>query len=183
MKRAFTLLELVFVIVVVGVLAAVIIPSTKTNPVREAAIQLVSHIRYTQHLAMVDDKFDATNNNWYKNRWQIHFTGNEYEIVSNNNTTFAADPMNSDANLSGIDLGADYSTTIDLTQCANQTIISFDHLGRPMVGSLTATTSAYTVSGTPGQLLTAACNINLTNSGETVTIRIEPETGYARIIN
>lgn len=179
MKKAFTLLELVFVIVVIGILAAVIIPNTRTNPVREAAIQLVSHIRYTQHLAMVDDKFDATNNNWYKNRWQIVFAGNEYSIVSN--ATFAADPMNADANLSGIDLGADYSTTIDLTQCANESIISFDHLGRPMVGSLAATTSAYTVSGTPGQLLTAACVITLRNSGENVTINIEPETGYAHI--
>jgi hypothetical protein len=40
---------------------------------REAAIQVVSHIRYTQHLAMIDDKFDTSDSNWYKNRWQIQF--------------------------------------------------------------------------------------------------------------
>lgn len=73
MKKAFTMLELVFVLVVVGILAAVIIPNTKTNPLQEAAIQLVSHIRYTQHLAMVDDKFDSNNTNWYKERWQLIF--------------------------------------------------------------------------------------------------------------
>ena len=73
MKKAFTLLELVFVIVVIGILAAVIIPKTKTNPVEEAAIQLVSHIRYTQHLAMMDDKFNV-DNKWYEERWQIRFT-------------------------------------------------------------------------------------------------------------
>ncbi|MDF1877893.1 type II secretion system protein, partial [Sulfurimonas sp. SAG-AH-194-L11] len=73
MKKAFTMIELVFVIVVIGILAAVIMPNTRTNPVREAAIQLVSHIRYTQHLAMLDDKFDASDTNWYKKRWQIAF--------------------------------------------------------------------------------------------------------------
>jgi len=73
MKKAFTMIELVFVIVVIGILAAVILPSTKTNPVQEAAIQLVSHIRYTQHLAMIDDKFDQTDGSWYKKRWQIVF--------------------------------------------------------------------------------------------------------------
>ena len=67
------MIELVFVIVVIGILAAIIIPNTRTNPLQEAAIQLVSHIRYTQHLAMVDDKFDASDANWYKKRWQIAF--------------------------------------------------------------------------------------------------------------
>ena len=57
MKKAFTMLELVFVIVVIGILAAAIIPSTRTNPAQEAAIQLLSDIRYTQHLAMIDDKY------------------------------------------------------------------------------------------------------------------------------
>lgn len=73
MKKAFTMLELVFVIVVIGILAAAIIPNTKTNPVQEAAVQVLSHIRYTQHLAMIDDKYDANDGDWYKNRWQIFF--------------------------------------------------------------------------------------------------------------
>jgi len=76
MKKAFTMLELVFVIVIMGILAASIIPSTRTNPVQEAAIQILSDIRYTQHLAMVDDKYDANNTKWYKERWQIIFSSN-----------------------------------------------------------------------------------------------------------
>ena len=76
MKKAFTMLELVFVIVVIGILAAAIIPSTRTNPLQEAAVQVLSHIRYTQHLAMMDDKYNAADANWYKQRWQILFSSN-----------------------------------------------------------------------------------------------------------
>ena len=73
------MLELVFVIVVIGIIAAAIMPSTKSNTLQEAALQVASHIRYTQHLAMMDDKFysDPANSNWYKDRWQIHFSNTE----------------------------------------------------------------------------------------------------------
>ncbi|WP_434580098.1 prepilin-type N-terminal cleavage/methylation domain-containing protein [Sulfurimonas sp. NW15] len=86
MKKAFTLLEIVFVVVVIGILAAVIIPHTKTNPLQEAAIQLVSHIRYTQHLAIIDDKFDANDPYWFRQKWQLAFSTaagtNSYMIFS-----------------------------------------------------------------------------------------------------
>ncbi len=73
MKKAFTLIELIFAIVVIGILVALILPRTKTNPVQEAAVQVLSHIRYTQHLAMIDDKYNPNDTNWYKGRWQIVF--------------------------------------------------------------------------------------------------------------
>ena len=73
-KKSFTLLELVFVIVVIGIISAAVIPRAKSGSLREAATQLVSHIRYTQHLAMVDDKFNAAvGSEWYKERWMIRF--------------------------------------------------------------------------------------------------------------
>jgi len=72
-NKAFTMMELIFVLVVIGILAVVVIPNTRTNPLQEAAIQLVSHIRYTQHLSMVNDTYDANDANWYKKRWQINF--------------------------------------------------------------------------------------------------------------
>lgn len=179
MKKAFTLLELVFVIVVIGILAAVILPRVKTDPVAEAAVNLLSQIRYTQHLAIIDDKF-AKNNTWYKDRWQIVLNGNRFSIVSDNNTRFAKDPQtNSDIN-SVVLKGVTSVTTSG--GCANQSIISFDHLGRPLVGSLGATTAAYTAVGNNGALLTVDCNLTLANGrDENVTITIRPETGYASI--
>lgn len=179
MKKAFTMIELVFVIVVIGILAAVIIPNTRTNPLYEAAAQLQSHIRYTQHLAMVDDKFDANDANWHKNRWQIRFNGNQYSIASQNNTVFAKNPLNADTNLTNIDLSAKYSSAVAFSDsCTGQNIISFDHMGRPIVGDLSANTTAYTA-----QLINTACTITLSNNGENVIIKVEPETGYAHITN
>ncbi len=89
MKKAFSIIELIFVLVVIGILSAIILPSTKTNPLDEVAIQLLSHIQYTQHLAMSDDRYNANRKNsddaviWYKERWQLvfsksKFTDNQY---------------------------------------------------------------------------------------------------------
>lgn len=74
MKRfAFTMLELVFVLIVIGILAVFAMPNFNRHPLQEAAEQVASHIRYTQHLAMVDDKFDPNDGIWFSKRWQIRF--------------------------------------------------------------------------------------------------------------
>jgi len=73
MKKAFTMIELVFVIVIVGIISVMIAPNFQGNNLRQAADQLVSHIRYTQHLAMMDNKFDINDDDWFQERWQIAF--------------------------------------------------------------------------------------------------------------
>lgn len=73
MKKAFTMIELLMVIIVVGVLAAVALPRFNQDSIYQAANQIVSHIRYTQHLAMQDDKFNPNDQFWYRSRWQIRF--------------------------------------------------------------------------------------------------------------
>ena len=86
MKKAFTLVELVFVVVVIGILAFALWPTKQPTQALEAARQIVAHIRYTQHLALNDDKFathtyiatDGTKKNiaidWYKRLWRITFS-------------------------------------------------------------------------------------------------------------
>ncbi|KFL32962.1 MULTISPECIES: prepilin-type N-terminal cleavage/methylation domain-containing protein [unclassified Sulfurospirillum] len=86
MKKAFTMLELVFVIVVVGILSYFAASGFQRNPLREAADQVVSHIRYTQHLAMQDDKFNPNETQWFMRRWAIRFQQNVvFGGVANNN--------------------------------------------------------------------------------------------------
>ncbi len=78
MKRGFTLIELVFVIVIIGILSAILAPRFDRPTLTEAAHQLVSHIRYTQHLAMMDDKFDPVAKFWHRERWQLQFGRSKY---------------------------------------------------------------------------------------------------------
>lgn len=83
MKKAFTLVELVFVVVVIGILAFALWPTKQPTQALEAARQIVAHIRYTQHLALNDDKFathtdtggtDSIAIDWYKRLWRITFS-------------------------------------------------------------------------------------------------------------
>lgn len=84
MKKAFTLVELVLVMIVLGILAFALWPTKQPTQALEAARQIVAHIRYTQHLALNDDKFathtdtDGTKQNiakdWYKRLWRITFS-------------------------------------------------------------------------------------------------------------
>jgi type II secretory pathway pseudopilin PulG len=94
MKKAFTLIEIIFILVIIGIIAATILTRTSTNPLQEAVTQVLSHIRYTQHLALVDDKFDATDTSWYKKRWLMVFSKSvganndvAYTIFSDKSTT------------------------------------------------------------------------------------------------
>lgn len=71
LRKAFTMIELIFIIIIVGILALVATPRLNDNNLRLAADQLMSHIRYTQHLAMQADKFDPNDADWFKKRWQL----------------------------------------------------------------------------------------------------------------
>ncbi len=72
-RRSFTVLEIIIVIVVVGIVAAIVLPRFQRNDAINAAKQILSHIRYTQHLALIDDKYDPKKKEWYKELWQIRF--------------------------------------------------------------------------------------------------------------
>lgn len=224
LHNAFTLLELVFVILVVGILAAVVVPKSDTNRLREAALQVVSHIRYTQHLAMTDDRFDTTDSTWYKTMWQIRFTdgiqplpgkvayGIFSDIDKNQHPTLngniAVDPLSGlllaagvTNNLEYYDPKAEKKTNIGMTygvigldfgsECKISTTrrIAFDHLGRPIKGSISSTSSnSYNdvlnfITGTCVITLCTVSDCSTATSDEMVQIAIEPETGYAYIID
>jgi len=67
------MIELIIVIVIAGVLAAMMIPRLERDNLRDATNQVVRHIQYAQHLAMVDDIYDVNDVTWYRERWKIQF--------------------------------------------------------------------------------------------------------------
>lgn len=87
MKRSFTLFEVVIALVTIGILAAFGLPrlvsGLTSSKLHDLSLQLLDHIRYTQHLAMIDDKFDLSNPEWYKERWQIRFFKKKYASSDN----------------------------------------------------------------------------------------------------
>lgn len=236
-RRAFTMIELVFVIVIVGIISVMIAPNFQGNNLRQAADQVVSHIRYTQHLAMMDNKFDVNDNKWFRKRWQIRFVQNitngpancndedypniwSYMIYSNenfacpggicdnnpNNNELAKNPLDNTQLLSGgynnnICPDNSYNSSDEQSMeamrladkygiqnvtfsggCRSTTrFVSFDYQGRPFNSFPTG--SPYEI-GSPGwhKLITSTCNIALTDGIDTITILIEPETGYTHIL-
>jgi len=83
-KQAFTMLELVMVIVVLGILAALAMPRIERDIRQEAAEDILSAIRYTQHLALMDDvkgengstaTSDVFKNSWHRSLWSFGFQG------------------------------------------------------------------------------------------------------------
>ncbi len=72
MKRAaFTMLELVFVIVVLGILAALAMPRMQTDTRQEAIDNVISAIKYTQHMALSDNVIKARNRRWQRRFWRF----------------------------------------------------------------------------------------------------------------
>ncbi|WP_443070045.1 pilus assembly FimT family protein [Sulfurospirillum sp.] len=199
MKKAFTMLELVFVIMIVGILSYVVSSSFQRNTLREAADQVVSHIRYTQHLAMIDDKFKDNNATWFRANWQLEFKRLTnplkiyYEIYSdkdqNGNSDAmepARDPLSNnyfDGTNNKTNIAKSFGiTSVEFAQsCHTGTGIgelSFDILGRPyyyITKTLPPATNRYQY------LLTQDCHITLVNPDGNVTITVTKETGYTYI--
>ena len=202
--NAFTMLELVFVIVVLGILAALALPRMDRDLRQEAADNILSAIRYTQHLALNDDKTDPFDPNWQKELWQIRFTvssnneGSFYTISSDQNhlggvdkNETAIDPINGKYmynNSTSVDIDSDESPNIFIGRkyginslslaggCSAQHL-AFDHLGRVHNGIGSATNNY-------NKYMSSDCNMTFgfVDSLSPLIITIEKETGYAYII-
>ena len=208
MKRfAFTMLELLFVIVVIGILAILSIPKFSTSPLHQAAEQIANHIRYTQHIAMISDEFSENDGAWYKKRWQIRFyekgtPDNYYYTIfsdedKNKNVDYGAgktevviDPLTNKkfhvSENSLMDLTGTYGIINVISSCmisdgslvtSNKGVFAFDELGRPYNGVSNATSEFQ-------YLLIQSCSITIQHKSDgNATIKVEPETGYVCILD
>ena len=205
-RKAFTMIELVFVIVVIGILAALALPRIERDLRQEAADNVLSAIRYTQHLALNDDKTNPFINDWQKSLWTIRFSsdGDHYTIGSDidregniDKIESAVDPLNGkymynkSANpqadeSSNIFLNKKYGiTSIAITGCGIATgtttalHIAFDNLGRPFRG-VSAATNNY------DRYVNQDCNLTFSATNtfpdEPIVINISRETGYAFVV-
>ena len=184
------MLELVFVIVVIGILAAAIIPRFERDTLYEATEQLQSHIKYTQHLAMTDNVYQDDVPTWFYERWKIDFSNANQYVISkgmsgtsffDNNDT-ARDPLTGDdmdgTTIDAYDLNDKYNVTITFPAGETDDVLAFDHLGRP-----------HTLDSTGGEPASSVASIRNTDyvitltasNGDQATITVTAETGYTFI--
>lgn len=212
MKKAFTLLEMVFVIVIIGIIATTVLSRTNSNSLREAALQVLSDIRYTQHLAMVDDKFNSTDSQWYRDMWQIQFNKNVDTILwpytiycdttrssnANSDNEIAVNPLDKSKFMTGGSSGYASEAKDNHKRTKNMALGDKYNITKVAISGCGSTALRITfdhlgrpISGNPNTSSSALgrvikgtdCKITLTHSsGDTIVIQIERETGYARIL-
>ena len=74
-KAAFTMIELVFVIVVLGVLAALALPRMDRDFRQEAVDNVIAALKYTQHMALNDNVIESNSSNWHRKFWRFGIQG------------------------------------------------------------------------------------------------------------
>ena len=94
MKRSFTLLELILMIVLLGFLYTSFIPKVKASKIDDLTNRLVLYLKQTRYQSLINDKFSNSDNLWHKKRWTLKFfrcretTGGIYYVIySDKNAT------------------------------------------------------------------------------------------------
>ena len=185
------MIELIFVIVVIGIITAVMLPRIDRDNVYEAAQQLESHLKYAQHLSMIDNAYDDASPTWYRNRWGVYFdtVTTRYGIKKSTDGAstwkFAKDPVTGTDISGAVDSSTDLLDKFNITSitspvgnsCNTKKIMYFDSLGRPYTFTNVPSAAPSPQSG----LISTDCEITLNSSGHNATITVKKETGYISI--
>ena len=188
-RESFTLMEFIIVIVVVSILTTSISPYLERNPMREVLNQVKRHVMLTQHMAMVNDVYDAKKSKWFKAMWRISFRTKNCYVVSSNidlDTNYdreesAFDSMsktllysNNKCELESTDNKSMFlyeEFNIDKIEfsnaCGSNRFIAFDNLGRPHKTLIKL-----------NDYLKSDCIITFYSQTQKGEIKIRPETGY-----
>jgi prepilin-type N-terminal cleavage/methylation domain-containing protein len=209
-RKAFTMIELVFAIVAIGILASLAMPRISRDLINEASTNILADIRYTQHLALMDNKHMLDNPRWQRRWWKIGFekcpTG-IFETVSSdtnmggqiNQGEEALDPSNG--------LPMDIPNSICTTAGHNKRMLltksygitavvfgggcatapahlAFDYLGRPHQGITNSLQPDYASYLDDDCTLTFTMSTDADEDGtsDTFSIRITAETGHTFIV-
>jgi prepilin-type N-terminal cleavage/methylation domain-containing protein len=198
-KTAFTMIELVFVIVVLGILASLAMSRMDRDLTQEASENVLSHIRLTQQLALRDNKHRADNPpNWQRAYWKFDFdctTSCRYSVGSDIDLDSllikeesAIDPIDGKYLFNDGSVDSDFSQNVLLADkfgvdtitasagCTNSNSIAFDYLGRPHLDINTA-------SNNFSQIMNNDCNLTFGMlASDSFTVTIESETGHAFLV-
>jgi prepilin-type N-terminal cleavage/methylation domain-containing protein len=211
MKRnAFTMLELVMVIIVMGILAALAIPRLERDLQQEAADNILSAIRWTQHLALLDDKHKFNDPKWERRYWRIYFgtcDGKPFYAIGSDDNMDGSSNARVDSTEAALDPSTGKLMWAHDSSCAGSLTLN-DLSPNIFIGKRYGVKSvtpggacssnkyvAFDHLGRPhgsgfsnathpvhAGYLSSTCTLTFDlESGNPFTINIEPETGYAYI--
>jgi len=166
-----------------------ILPRMERDPLREAINQVVRHITYTQHLAMVNDVYNTDKPLWFKAMWRISFRSKNCYVVSSNTdldmnydrNESATDPVNrvllysntkckqegTDSSMMFLSEEYGIKEIVFSGSCGGNRFIAFDHIGRPHKTLVRL-----------DDYLQSSCEITFKTKDRKGVITIRPETGY-----
>ncbi len=206
------MIELVLVIVVLGILAALAIPRLDRDLRQEAADTTLANIRYAQHFALQDDKQKFDNPKWQQRFWHLYFgtcedklffavgSDNDMNSSTNGRVAFdesALDPSNG-KHLWAVD-GTSCSGAYHTASEISPSVLIGKKYGVKTISHNGGCTNNYigfdhlgrpygdkfTNSKKPDNdgYMTSPCIFTFTlKKGDPFSIRIEPETGYAYVV-
>ena len=209
MKRAFTLIELIFIIVLIGIMSGVATSAFKEDRLSLAIYDTLEGIRYAQHMAITEHKFDpkdegykakggTPDGNFFREHWRIMFfknASNEYGYTvwtdRNRNRTIDTGEISKDP-LEKEPYNRNLSQKFEITNitfsggCADTATTGYGATDNERIGSISFDEKGrpyigITQTGAYQHRLLSECTITLTHADGTVGIKIYPETGYAEI--
>lgn len=71
MKKSFTILELIIVLLLLSILYTSFIPKTNTNNINELKNRIILQLKYLRYKALTDSKYDKSDSRWHKERWSF----------------------------------------------------------------------------------------------------------------
>jgi len=72
-KNSFTLIEIIFILVLLSIILTFSIPKQQLSKIKLAKQQIITHLKYTRYIAMIDNKYYYDDNLWHKKLWNIKF--------------------------------------------------------------------------------------------------------------
>lgn len=73
MKKSITLLEIIFVLLVLTIIYTVSLPKKIDSKLQQATDYLLIYLNYTRYLALIDNKYDYNDNLWFRKMYRLRF--------------------------------------------------------------------------------------------------------------
>ncbi len=200
--KSFSLLELIFSILVVGIIISQFIPKNNLSNLNLAANKIILYLKYTRYISMLDSKYTHNDEMWYRELWTFKFqncsskvSGLYYVVYSDKNhggginkSECLKDPVSNKYLYSHYDCeaGQDESKYILLTKEFGIIDVDINCNSTSTIGQISFANNGkvYSKLATNSNEISKyeinnRCLINLYDiNGKYITIAIEPNTGF-----